>query len=61
MKLYNENDPAPNPRRVRLFMKEKGLAIPLVRTSLAHYPLALPSQPLHIDSLPSGKRDEHEQ
>lgn len=35
MKLYDENDPAPNPRRVRLFMKEKGLAIPLVHTSLA--------------------------
>jgi glutathione S-transferase len=35
MKLYNENDPAPNPRRVRLFMKEKGLAIPLVHTPLA--------------------------
>ena len=34
MKLYNENDPAPNPRRVRLFMKEKGLAIPLVHTPL---------------------------
>jgi glutathione S-transferase len=35
MKLYNENDPAPNPRRVRLFMKEKGLDIPLVHTPLA--------------------------
>ncbi len=34
MKLYNENDPAPNPRRVRIFMKEKGLNIPLVHVSL---------------------------
>ncbi len=34
MKLYNENDPAPNPRRVRIFMKEKGIDIELVPTSL---------------------------
>jgi glutathione S-transferase len=34
MKLYNENDPAPNPRRVRIFLKEKGLDIPLVHTPL---------------------------
>lgn len=35
MKLYDENDPAPNPRRVRIFLKEKGIDIPLVHTSLA--------------------------
>lgn len=29
-----ENDPAPNPRRVRLFMTEKGISIPEVRTPL---------------------------
>jgi glutathione S-transferase len=34
MKLYNENNPAPNPRRVRIFMAEKGISIPL-----AHVPL----------------------
>ncbi|MBI3677413.1 MAG: glutathione S-transferase family protein [Proteobacteria bacterium] len=34
MKLYDENDPAPNPRRVRIFLKEKGVEIPLVHTSL---------------------------
>lgn len=35
MKLYDENDPAPNPRRVRIFLKEKGIDIPLVHTPLA--------------------------
>jgi glutathione S-transferase len=35
MKLYNENDPAPNPRRVRIFLKEKSLDIPLLHTPLA--------------------------
>jgi glutathione S-transferase len=35
MKLYDDNDPAPNPRRVRIFLKEKGVEIPLVHTSLA--------------------------
>lgn len=34
MKLYNEADPAPNPRRVRIFMKEKGIDIELVPTPL---------------------------
>ena len=24
MRLYNEADPAPNPRRVRMFLAEKG-------------------------------------
>ncbi len=27
MKLYGENNPAPNPRRVRIFLAEKGLTI----------------------------------
>ncbi len=35
MKLYDEYDPAPNPRRVRIFLKEKGIDIPLVHTPLA--------------------------
>ncbi len=34
MKLYNDNDPAPNPRRVRIFLLEKGLEIPFVHTPL---------------------------
>jgi glutathione S-transferase len=35
MKLYNDDDPAPNPRRVRIFLLEKGIEIPLVRVALA--------------------------
>lgn len=35
MKLYDDADPAPNPRRVRIFLLEKGLEIPLVRVPLA--------------------------
>ena len=35
MKLFNEADPAPNPRRVRIFLKEKGVDIELVPTPLA--------------------------
>lgn len=35
MKLYDENLPAPNPRRVRMFLAEKGIDIPLVRVQLA--------------------------
>ena len=34
MRLHTENDPAPNPRRVRLFLAEKGLSIPEVRVPL---------------------------
>jgi len=30
MKLYNAPMPAPNPRRVRIFLAEKGVSIPLV-------------------------------
>jgi glutathione S-transferase len=29
MKLYNEHNPAPNPRRVRIFLAEKGISMPL--------------------------------
>lgn len=35
MKLYDEKLPAPNPRRVRIFLAEKGLSIPLERVPLA--------------------------
>jgi len=34
MKLYNENNPAPNPRRVRIFLAEKGLSIPYVQVPM---------------------------
>jgi glutathione S-transferase len=34
MKLYNEHNPAPNPRRVRIFLAEKELAIALVHVPM---------------------------
>jgi glutathione S-transferase len=34
MKLYNEGMPAPNPRRVRIFLAEKGVEIPLERVPM---------------------------
>ena len=34
MKLYGEDNPAPNPRRVRIFAAEKGLELPQVRVAL---------------------------
>ena len=34
MKLYDEHNPAPNPRRVRIFLAEKGLSIPLVHVPM---------------------------
>lgn len=34
MKLYDDVLPAPNPRRVRIFLAEKGLKIPLERVAL---------------------------
>lgn len=34
MILYDENNPAPNPRRVRLFLAEKGVTLPTVRVKL---------------------------
>lgn len=35
MILYDENNPAPNPRRVRIFLAEKSLSIPIQRVKLA--------------------------
>ena len=35
MKLYNENYPAPNPRKVRIFLAEKGIGIDLVHVPMA--------------------------
>lgn len=34
MKLYNENMPAPNPRRVRMYLAEKGIEVPLVHIAM---------------------------
>lgn len=34
MKIYNTPMPAPNPRRVRIFLAEKGVSIPLVDVAL---------------------------
>ncbi len=34
MKLYSENNPAPNPRRVRIFLAEKGVSIPIENVSM---------------------------
>ncbi len=34
MKLYNEHNPAPNPRRVRIFLAEKGISIPIENVSI---------------------------
>ncbi len=34
MKLYNENMPAPNPRRVRMYLAEKGIEVPLEHISM---------------------------
>ncbi len=52
MRLYNEADPAPNPRRVRIFLKEKGVDIELVPTPLtkrAH------KSPEHLARNPLGQ------
>ena len=35
MKLYNENYHAPNPRKVRIFLAEKGLTLDLVHVPMA--------------------------
>jgi glutathione S-transferase len=34
VKLYNEANPAPNPRRVRIFLAEKSISIPLVHVPM---------------------------
>ena len=34
MKLYDEHNPAPNPRKVRIFLAEKGMEIPRIRVSM---------------------------
>ena len=52
MRLYNEADPAPNPRRVRIFMKEKGIDIELVPTPLAQ---RAHKSPEHLARNPLGQ------
>jgi glutathione S-transferase len=34
MKFYNEGNPAPNPRKVRIFLAEKGIEIPRVHVKI---------------------------
>jgi len=34
MKLYGEAMPAPNPRRVRIFLAEKGMEVPEIRIGM---------------------------
>lgn len=34
VKLYNEGNPAPNPRKVRIFLAEKGVSVPLEHVSI---------------------------
>jgi glutathione S-transferase len=34
MKLYSENNPAPNPRKVRIFLAEKGITVPIERVRM---------------------------
>jgi len=34
MKLYNEDNPAPNPRKVRIFLAEKGISVPMERVRM---------------------------
>ena len=34
MKLYDENMPAPNPRKVRIYLAEKGISVPIERVRM---------------------------
>jgi glutathione S-transferase len=34
MKLFNEDNPAPNPRKVRIFLAEKGIEVPMERVRM---------------------------
>ena len=52
MKLYMEDDPAPNPRRVRLFLAEKGLSVAEVRLPLRH---GAHKSPEHLARNPLGQ------
>ena len=39
MKLYGEAMPAPNPRRVRIFLAEKGVEVPEIRIGMRLEPV----------------------
>jgi glutathione S-transferase len=52
MKLYNAPAPAPNPRRVRIFLAEKGVTIPLHEVRIMTGEL---KQPPHLARDPLGQ------
>ena len=49
MKLYGEANPAPNPRRVRIFAAEKGLDLPEIRIGMIAE--ASSSKPAPLDGM----------
>lgn len=52
MKFYNAPMPAPNPRRVRIFLAEKGVTLPTVEVSIMAGEL---KQPAHLARDPLGQ------
>lgn len=52
MKFYNAPMPAPNPRRVRIFLAEKGVQLPTVEVSIMAGEL---KQPAHLARDPLGQ------
>jgi len=52
MKLYNAPMPAPNPRRVRIFLAEKGAEIPMVDLSIVKGEIKTPE---HLSRDPLGQ------
>jgi glutathione S-transferase len=52
MKLYNAPLPAPNPRRVRIFLAEKGVSLPLVEVNIMTGEI---KQPPHLSRDPLGQ------
>jgi glutathione S-transferase len=52
MKFYNAPSPAPNPRRVRIFLAEKGVSIPTVEVGIMTGEL---KQPAHLARDPLGQ------
>ena len=55
MKLY-DSKLAPNPRRVRIFLAEKGIAVPTEQVDIARRTVAKYREQLGI--LPSSKRKQ---
>ena len=52
MKLYNAPLPAPNPRRVRIFLAEKGASVPMVDRSIIKAEIKTPE---HLARDPLGQ------